>query len=237
MKPPRAERVRIAGPTGDIEALVETPAEDGTTDGARFGVACHPHPLYGGTLDNKVVYTLARAFVELGVPAIRFNFRGVGASAGSYDGGRGETADALAVVEYGRQRWPGASLWLAGFSFGGAVAVGAAAQARPEKLVTVAPGITRVAMDGVDSPACPWLIVQGDADDVIEPAAVLEWAGRQSRAPDVRLLPGAGHFFHGRLHELRAVVLEFLGPQKNPVQLQVGERPEAVPGTRGQERS
>lgn len=206
----RAERVRLPGPAGDIEALVETPANDAAPQ--RFGVICHPHPLYGGTLDNKVVYTLARAFVELGVPAIRFNFRGVGGSAGRYDEGRGETADALAAIRYGRERWPHASLWLAGFSFGGAVAVRAAAQARPERLVAVAPGITRVAMEGVDSPACPWLIVQGDADDVIEPAAVREWASRQSPLPTVRLLPDAGHFFHGRLHELREVVLDFLRP-------------------------
>ncbi len=213
----RAERVRLAGPAGEIEALVEIPAEDRADDGAatpRFGVVCHPHPLYGGTLDNKVVYTLARAFVELGVPTIRFNFRGVGSSAGRYDEGRGETADALAAVAYGRERWPGALPWLGGFSFGGAVAVRAAAQAQPETLVTVAPGITRVAMDGVGSPACPWLIVQGDADDVIEPAAVLEWGRRQSPAPTVRLLPGAGHFFHGRLHELRQIVLDFLSDKK-----------------------
>jgi hypothetical protein len=204
----RAERLRLAGPAGDIEALVEIPAEGGAPQ--RFGVVCHPHPLYGGTLDNKVVYTLARAFVELGVPSIRFNFRGVGGSAGQYDEGRGETADALAVVAYGRERWPGTSLWLAGFSFGGAVAVRAAAQSSPEKLVTVAPGITRVAMDGAASPACPWLIVQGDADDVIEPTAVRDWANQQSPAPTLRLLTGAGHFFHGRLHELRQVVLDFL---------------------------
>jgi alpha/beta superfamily hydrolase len=211
MKPPRAERVRIAGPAGEIEALVEIPAEDGTGVDTRFGVVCHPHPLHGGTLDNKVVYTLARAFVELGVPSIRFNFRGVGSSAGRYDEGAGETADALAVIAYGRERWPGAASSLAGFSFGGAVALRAAAQAAPETLVAVAPGITRVAMAGVDSPACPWLIVQGDADDVIEPAAVLDWASRQPRPPTVRLMPGAGHFFHGRLHELRQIVLDFLG--------------------------
>ena len=216
MKPPRAERVRLAGPAGEIDALVEIPAGDAAAAGAasaRFGVVCHPHPLYGGTLDNKVVYTLARAFVELDVPTIRFNFRGVGGSAGSYDDGRGETTDALAVIAYGRERWPEAALWLGGFSFGGAVAVRAAAQAEPERLVAVAPGITRVAMEAVDSPTCPWLIVQGDADDVIEPAAVLEWAKRQSLAPAVRLLPGAGHFFHGRLHELRQIVLDFLSGQ------------------------
>jgi uncharacterized protein len=219
MKPPRAERIRIAGPAGEIEALVETPAEQRAGDGLapiRFGVVCHPHPLYGGTLDNKVVYTLARAFVELGVPAIRFNFRGVGASAGHYDEGRGETADVLAVIAYGRERWPGSALWLAGFSFGAAVAVRAAAQAAPERLVAVAPGITRVSVADGDSPACPWLIVQGDADDVIEPAAVLAWAARQATAPSVRVLAGAGHFFHGRLHEVRAAVLEFLGTAEEP---------------------
>jgi uncharacterized protein len=211
---PRAERARIAGAAGGIEALVESPAEPPGADAAqtrRFGVVCHPHPLYGGTLHNKVVYTLARACVELRVPVIRFNFRGVGESEGRYDEGRGETADVLAVIAYGRERWPGASLWLAGFSFGGAVALRAAAQAAPERLIAVAPGITRIAMAGVGSPSCPWLIVQGDADDVIEPAAVLEWARRQSAPPAIRLLPGAGHFFHGRLHELREVVLDFLG--------------------------
>jgi alpha/beta superfamily hydrolase len=217
MKPPRAERLRLPGPAGQIEALLELPAGEPPADGGvphRFGVVCHPHPLYGGTLDNKVVYTVARAFLELGVPAIRFNFRGVGGSAGRYDEGSGETEDVLAVIGYGRERWPGASPWLAGFSFGGAVAVRAAGQARPERLVAVAPGVTRVAMEGVASPACPWLLVQGDADDVIEPAAVLAWAQRQSTPPTLRILTGAGHFFHGRLHELRAAVLGFLSSQK-----------------------
>src|SRR5208282_820036 len=97
-----------------------------------FAVICHPHPLYGGTLDNKVVWALARAFGELGAATIRFNFRGVGKSAGNYDAGVGETADTLAMVAYGRARWPRASLWLAGFSFGGVVALRAAAQAHPQ---------------------------------------------------------------------------------------------------------
>jgi len=177
---------------------------------AAFGVVCHPHPLYGGTLDNKVVYTLARAFVECGVPAIRFNFRGVGASGGVYDEGRGETEDALAVIGYGRQRWPGAALWLAGFSFGGAVAVRAAQRASPKTLVTVAPGIARVGVEDAPSPRCRWLLVQGEADEVIDPAAVFEWALRQSPAPDIRRFAGGGHFFHGRLHELRQTVVEFM---------------------------
>src|ERR1700749_3997764 len=100
-KPPRSESIVIPGPAGAIQALVETPH---VLDARHFAVVCHPHPLYGGTLDNKVVYTLARAFEELGAPAVRFNFRGVAASQGKYDDGAGETDDALAVISYGRQR-------------------------------------------------------------------------------------------------------------------------------------
>lgn len=211
MKPPLAERSALPGPAGTLEALIETPVAigSGSAPGC-FGVVCHPHPLYGGTLDNKVVYTLARAFEELALPTIRFNFRGVGTSEGVYDDGRGESEDALAVIDYGRKRWPAASLWMAGFSFGAAVALRAAARALPERLVVVAPGVTRLGMDGVPSPRCPWLLVQGDADDVVAPEEVLEWARRQSPQPTVKILPGAGHFFHGRLPELRQIVLEFL---------------------------
>ena len=161
-------------------------------------------------MDNKVVYTVARALEQLGAPAIRFNFRGVGASTGSYDAGRGETADALAVIAYGRRRWPNAALWLAGFSFGGAVAVRAAGEAGPQRLIAVAPGITTITVTDAAPPACPWLIVQGDADEVVPPEAVRAWAQKLSPAPEMRVLPGAGHFFHGRLNELRDVVLAFM---------------------------
>jgi uncharacterized protein len=210
VKPPRAERLQLAGPGGRLELLIETPVDTGAGAAPAFGVVCHPHPLYGGTLDNKVVWTLARAFEELGAPAVRFNFRGVGASTGGYDAGGGETADALAVIAYGRERFPHAPLWLAGFSFGAAVALRAAPQARPALLVTVAPGIGTIDVSDVAAPACPWLIVQGDADDVVSPAAVIEWAGKISPPPELRLLPGAGHFFHGRINELRDTVLDFL---------------------------
>jgi len=205
-KAPHVEQPTIPGPAGGLQALVETPQAGEVT---RFAVICHPHPLYGGALVNKVVYTLARAFQELGAATIRFNFRGVGASEGAYDHGAGETEDALAAVAYGRQRWPHAALWLAGFSFGGAIAIRAAPQARPERLIAVAPGVTLLDVAGV-SPSCPWLIVQGDADDVIEPRYVLDWAGKLGPAAEVRVLPGAGHFFHGRLHELKQAVLTYM---------------------------
>jgi uncharacterized protein len=205
---PRTERLALAGPAGGLEALIETPQAAAPV--AAFGVVCHPHPLHGGTLDNKVVWTLARAFQEFGTPTIRFNFRGVGASAGSYDDGRGETEDALAVIAAGRARWPQAALWLGGFSFGGVVALRAAAAAQPAVLIAVAPAVDRIDAGDALSPACPWLIVQGAADDVVPPHAVQQWARSLSPAPELRVLQGAGHFFHGRINELREAVLEFL---------------------------
>ena len=212
LKPPRAERLTIAGPAGGLEALLETPvpAPGEPAPVTTFAVVCHPHPLFGGTLDNKVVYTVARAFQQRGAPAIRFNFRGVGASAGGHEEGRGEVEDALAVVAWGRQRWPGAALWLGGFSFGGAVAVLAAQQAKPARLVLVSPGVTRIDVTRAAAPTCPWLIVQGDADDVVPADFVLRWAATLSPPATVKVLPGAGHFFHGRISELREAVLDFL---------------------------
>jgi uncharacterized protein len=220
---PRAERIAIPGPAGPLQVLIEMPPEEsGESHGvAAFGVVCHPHPLMGGTLDNKVVYTLARAFQQHGAPAIRFNFRGVGESGGSYDEGRGEAADALAVIDWGRRRWPDAAVWLAGFSFGGAVAVRIAAQAKAARLVAVAPAIDRIDPVSGPPPLCPWLIVQGDADDVVAPEAVLGWARSLEAAPGVRpprvqVLRGASHFFHGRINELRDVVLAFMQAADSP---------------------
>lgn len=210
-KPPHAERLALEAPAGNLEAIVETAlGAAGTAVVGAYGVVCHPHPLHGGTMNNKVVWTLSRAFQQFDVPVIRFNFRGVGASSGAYDAGRGETADALAVIGYGRARWPGAALWLAGFSFGAVVALRAAAAAQPARFVAVAPGITRVEAGDVTAPACPWLIVQGEADDVVPAPAVSAWAQRLSPAPQLALLPAAGHFFHGRINELRDVVVNFL---------------------------
>lgn len=203
-RPPKPEHATIAGPAGALEALIEVSPDSAVR---RFAVVCHPHPLYGGTLENKVVHTLARALQQIGLATIRFNFRGVGASEGSYDEGRGESDDALAAVAYGQERWPGAGLWLAGFSFGAYVAARAAGSARPERLLTVAPPVARFDFRELPQPDCPWLIVQGDSDDVVDHREVLAWAAALARPPEVRLLPGGEHFFHGRLHELREIVL------------------------------
>ena len=202
----RGQRLTLAGPAGAIEALIETPAD---AEPAAFGVICHPHPLHGGTLENKVVHTLARSFQDLGAATIRFNFRGVGASAGRFAEGLGETYDTLAVIASGRARWPDIPLWLGGFSFGGAVAVRAASEALPRQLVTVAPAVTLINLNDIKVPDCPWLIVQGGDDELVDAKVVVDWAARLHPAPTVELLPGVGHFFHGRLRDLTQVGSNF----------------------------
>jgi hypothetical protein len=170
-------------------------------------VICHPHPQHGGTMHNKVVHTLARALQEQGLASLRFNYRGVGASAGSYDEGVGESADALAAVAWMRARHPLLPLTLAGFSFGGVIALRICAAAAPARLITVAPAVSRLSAAGVPRPACPWLLVQGLADDVVDPDEVRRWAGGFEPPPELALLPGVGHFFHGALHQLKDAVL------------------------------
>jgi hypothetical protein len=192
---------------GRLETLVEDSAA-GTVPPRYVAVVCHPHPLFGGTLYNKVVHTMARAMRERGAATVRFNFRGVGASEGQHEGAAGETDDALAVARWACARWPGVSLLWAGFSFGGAIAIRAAAVLQPQWLLTVAPAVDRVSVEGVAMPHCPWLIVQGEADDVVSSASVSDWAARQAPYARLRLLPGVGHFFHGHLHELADCVRE-----------------------------
>jgi alpha/beta superfamily hydrolase len=199
----KPEKLSIPGPAGALEAIVEAPDH---IDRGRFGVVCHPHPLQGGAMTNKVVHTVARAMNELGIPTIRFNFRGVGGSEGAFADGVGETDDALAVIEYGRARWPGAALWLGGFSFGGGVAIRAAARTPIQQLIVVAPAVRLVNVEDA-APRCPILVVQGDADATVDPGSVLSWAASLKPPAKVALLAGVEHFFHGRLNDLRETVL------------------------------
>ncbi len=160
-------------------------------------------------MDNKVVTTLARALQDSGIPTLRFNFRGVGASDGAFDQGSGETADAAAVAAWGAQRWPGRSLVIAGFSFGGYVALRLAQQRPTRQLITIAPADSSGVGEAATAvPHCPWLIVQGDADEVVDPQAVIAWVNGLEPRPRLVVLPGVGHFFHGRLHELRDAVVD-----------------------------
>lgn len=187
--------------------MLEFPA--GTAPRA-LAVVCHPHPMFGGTLTNKVVHTVARACVAQGAATLRFNFRGVGASAGSYDEGRGETDDLLAVLRYGRGRAADLPLWLGGFSFGSFVALRGQATAGAQRLVTVAPPVGRWDFSELEAPQCPWLVVQGDQDELVDHREVAAWMAALAPQAQLVLLPGAEHFFHGRLHEVKAAVSEFL---------------------------
>ena len=198
----------IAGPAGALESLLDTPSG---SDNSRIAIVCHPHPSYGGTMTNKVVHMLAKSFNAVGMPALRFNYRGVGASAGGYDEGEGETDDAVAVSDWARQRWPRAELWLAGFSFGGAVAIRAAVKRAPRGLITVAPAVRRVSVSTQQLPTCPWLLIQGDQDELVDAADIQRWAAGLASPPQLVLLPGVDHFFHGRLNQLRDVVIDWLG--------------------------
>src|SRR6185312_3588573 len=196
------------GPAGLIEGLLDHPDAAPTA----VAVVCHPHPLQGGAMQNKVAYMLARAFNDMGALSLRFNFRGVGRSAGSFDHGIGETGDALTAIDWLSSQHPGLPLWLGGFSFGSYVALRAQSQRQVVRLVTVAPAVERFDTGGIVLPDCPWLLVQGDADDVVSPQAVLGWARGLAKPPRILEMSGAGHFFHGRLNELReAVVAAFAG--------------------------
>jgi len=199
------ERLSLRGPAGALETIVE----DTGIAASSYAVVCHPHPLFGGTMDNKVVTTVARALHELGFPTIRFNFRGVGASDGEFDQGVGETVDADTVASWGAARWPGRTLVIAGFSFGGYIALRLAQQRQAQHLITIAPAVERLGSATV-VPRCPWLVVQGDADDVVNPASVIDWVNGLDPRPRLVVLPGVGHFFHGRLRELRDAVIEAL---------------------------
>lgn len=187
----------LDGPAGKLQL------EAGAPEGEEAGIAviCHPHPQYGGTKDNKVVFTLARACRAAGLVSLRFNFRGVGDSGGSYDAGKGETEDALAVADWAAKQTQGKHLVWAGFSFGAAVALRAAMQRQPAGLLTVALP-TAYFEQKLPRPDCPWLAVYGDADEVLDPLAAMQSLDKLKPAPALETFAGAGHFFHGRLTEL-----------------------------------
>ncbi len=203
-----SERSILRGPAGDLEVLQDLPADGQPPRGV--AVIAHPHPLFGGTMDNKVVQTLARAFVQCGWTAVRFNFRGVGASAGSYDEGRAETEDMLAVVEQVATDGP---LALAGFSFGSFVASKALetlwAARQPEKIVFVGTAVTRFGVATLPPEAHERsLLVHGEQDDTVPMGDVLDWARPQTLP--VTVVPGVGHFFHGQLPLLKGLVVRHL---------------------------
>ena len=192
------ERIFITGGAGRIETVVDRP------EGAPRGLAlvAHPHPLYGGTLDNKVVQALARAFVELGYVALRPNFRGVGASEGAHDEGRGETEDLLRVLDHAKKELGGSlPVVLAGFSFGAAVQTQVARRTSPERVVLVGVAVGRFPSETVPAGT---IVIHGEVDETIPLSKVLDWA-RPQELPVV-VVPGADHFFHLRLHLIKSIV-------------------------------
>jgi uncharacterized protein len=198
LTPRSAQRLLVDGPAGAIEVVVNVPSP------SPRGVAlvCHPHPLQGGTLDNKVVQTLAKVFFALGYAAARFNFRGVGQSAGTFDEGVGETDDAVAVLTHVRTRFGEAlPIALAGFSFGSFVQTRVAMRVSAEGLVLVGPAVKRFEVQPVPADT---IVVHGEEDDVVPLADVFAWA-RPQQLPII-VFPGCGHFFHGRLSHLARVV-------------------------------
>lgn len=205
----QTQRFQLPGPAGAIEALRDEPAP---ADGVPRGVAviAHPHPLFGGTMDNKVVQTLARAFVQCGWTAVRFNFRGVGASGGEHDHGKGEVDDMLAVVAATAAQGP---LALAGFSFGAHVASHAVqalwASRDVQKVVLVGTAASRFQVAPLpDGSHDRVLVVHGEQDDTVPLAAVMDWARPQTLP--VTVVPAGGHFFHGQLPLLKNLVVRHL---------------------------
>lgn len=198
----------IAGAAGHIEMLVQLP--DDYLPGGPVAIICHPHPLHGGTMTNKVVHTVARSFVELGLPVVRFNFRGVGKSDGSYDAGRGEVDDLLTVISWLQKQYPEAPLWLAGFSFGSYVVTRAQLFVDIEQLLLIAPPVTRYGFSEVPPLAVPALVIQGGEDEVVDAQAVSEWVAERAPKAVYHCIEGAGHFFHGRLVTLRGLIKEYL---------------------------
>lgn len=203
---PVAGQQFIEGDAGRIELFVDLP---GTAPRA-VAVCCHPHPLFGGALTNKVIHTVARRLASAGALTVRFNFRGVGASEGVHDQGRGELRDLLRVIDWARAQAAGAPLWLAGFSFGAWVALRAQHRVAPAALITVAPPVGRWDFTEVIPPSCPWLLIQGSADELVDAERALDWARRLQPDAQVELLLGADHFFHARLHEVADAIERFL---------------------------
>lgn len=197
----------LPGPAGALEAVVE-PADPAVPAQPIIAVVCHPLSIDGGSMNNKVVTTTARALRELGIATLRFNFRSVGASEGAFDRGVGESDDLRAVVEWVREHNPGTQLWLAGFSFGAYVTFKNAAALRADALISIAPPVAKRGWDfeGVPLPQVPWLVLMGEADEIVPPQSVFDWIDGLAVPPELVRFPDTGHFFHRKLIDLRAAI-------------------------------
>ena len=201
------EKLLITGPAGELELKLDLPSTD--SGDTPLVVIAHPHPQHGGTMDNKVVYCLARELSGLGLPAARFNFRGIGASQGEYADGVGEAQDMVAVIDWMKLKYPGRPVWLAGFSFGGYIAARISIECAAQHLLLVAPAVTRDYFDRIAAVECQTLLVHGDMDQLIDPEAAKAWAVEQSGLVSFEPVEQADHFFHGKLNELRGLIAAY----------------------------
>lgn len=197
--------ILLKGMVGDIETLITRPKI--STDSTPIVIISHPHPLYGGTMTNKVVHILARSFSELNAMTVRYNFRGVGKSAGKYDDGLGEAKDLQLLADELKQWHPQAPIWLAGFSFGAYVTARAQAAIKPEKLLLVAPPISMYPFEQLAEIEVPWMVIQGGQDEVIDASAAKKWVSLRPNQPKFIWMEDSGHFFHGKLIEVKDIVL------------------------------
>jgi len=200
----------LQGLTGQLEAILQCP--EVIKNQNTLAILGHPHSLYGGTMQNKVVTTLARTFQDKGIPSLRMNFRGVGLSQGVYDGGVGESDDLLFLIQEFRKQSPDLQLYLAGFSFGSYVIYRTAVQVPTitKMLISIAPAVQHYDFTEFSQPDCPWIIIQGEDDDTAIPSAVYEWHSHLNPQPTLIKMPNTGHFFHSRLGELKDHLLNVL---------------------------
>ena len=208
--PVEEQRIHLKGPAGALEAIAASPRAGKGVAGA-VSIICHPHSLMGGTMDNKVVHTVARARRDAGHRVVRFNFRSVGASEGTFDHGIGESDDLLAVIDWVRRTCPSDRIWLAGFSFGSFVAARTCQLALDagvplDHLLLIAPAVVNYPFESLRRFGVPVQLIYGDADDVVDPLEIARWVDQVESEKTVHCLPGAGHFFHGRLTELKDLV-------------------------------
>jgi alpha/beta superfamily hydrolase len=204
----RLRAVTWSGPAGPLEGALQEREGNGHDLAA---LVCHPHPLYGGTMHNKVVHRVASTLHDLGADVLRFNFRGVGKSAGSFDQGEGELEDARAAMGWLRERYPGARLWAAGFSFGSWVAARlAASEGGIERMILVAPTVREAGYQVLHGSPVPKLVIQGTRDDLCPPQALEPEFARWAEPKELILIPGATHFFDRQLGDLARALTEAL---------------------------
>jgi len=206
----RSENILLTGAVGNIEAIIDHQQDMINDD--YIAVCCHPHPQHGGAMGNKVIYTASRVLATCGLISIRFNFRGVGKSEGEYADGIGEQADLAAVVDWCRIEYSQRKLILCGFSFGAYISALQSEKLNADVLISIAPPIGRIEFTGFKPPKYPWLIIQGDEDELVDAGKVECWAGQFSKPPQLIMMPKTSHFFHGKLAELRSNIESFIQP-------------------------